>query len=240
MFGGCNAHNFISDHSYISPADGLLRFEFSDAAASLTGLFNAKGKRSIGQRRTGLLRDILQHDELYKNYPEVAAVPFELYWWHKRGKVALIDSQLVKLEPAIDESPEKTLGSLCHEVQHVIQLIEGFSDGGSSDYFYAVLRHQHLKQSGQSYLTGEESRVLRQQADDTYYNLPGEKEARDVSKRRSWSMEQRLAEPPVNVKLADDKTGVTFAPRETLSVRERLALAFLARKRRQLTGASPR
>lgn len=240
MFGGRNAHNFNPDHSYISPADGLLRFEFSDAAASLTGLFNAKGKRSIGQCRTGLLGNILQHDELYKHYPEIAAIQFELYWQRKRGKIALVDSQLVKLEPAIDEPPEKTLGSLCHEVQHVIQLIEGFSDGGSSDYFYAVLRHQHLKQSSQSYLTSEESRVLRQQADDTYYNLSGEKEARDVSKRRSWSMEQRLAEAPVNAKLADDKTGVTFALRESLILRERLALAFLARKRRQLIGVSPK
>lgn len=239
MFGGRNAHHFNPDHSYISPADGLLRFEFSDAAASLTGLFNAKGKRVIGQCRTGLLGQILQHDELYKHYPEVAAVPFELYWRHERGKVALVDSQLVKLQPAIDEPPDKTLGSLCHEVQHVIQLIEGFSDGGSSDYFYAVLRHEHLKQNGKRSLTIEESRRLRQQADNAYYNLPGEKEARDVSKRLNWNLEQRRAEPPVNARLAGDKTGVTYAPRENLTVKERLALAFLARKRRQLLGSTP-
>ncbi len=239
MFGGINAHNFISDHSYISPADGLLRFEFSDAAASLTGLFNAKGKRVIGQCRNGLLGHILQHDELYKHYPEVAAIPFELYWRRQRGEDSVLNSQLIKLQPAIDDPPNKTLSSLCHEVQHVIQLIEGFSDGGDPDHIYAVLRRQHLKLSGERYLTGEESRRLSQQADDAYYNLPGEKEARDVSKRLNWNLEQRRAEPPVNARLADDKTCVTYAPRETLTVKERLALAFLARKRRQLLGSTP-
>lgn len=233
MFGGQNALYCPRERLYVSPADNLQRFEFSDADAKLAGFLLHSRQRNIGQRRSGQLRQILEHEQLYKHYPELQMVPFELYWTSRPPEAQVQNGHLL-LHAGVTDTGATIRRHICHEAQHLIQMIEGFSGGGDPDAIFNRLIGYHRRINGKKVESSELRRVFRKQAHQSYRDMPGEKEARDTEARMDWPMKLRLANPPVNAKLAEDETGVTFKPREIPGPRERLALAQLNRNRRQL------
>lgn len=233
MFGGIHALHCPQDRLYTSPADNLPRFEFSDADARFDGFLLHDRQRSIGQRRAGWLGEILRHDELYRHYPELARIRFVLTWAKNRQE-AQVSGGEVQVIAAIDGDGQKTRKHLCHEAQHLIQMIEGFSPGGSPEHIFNRLANVHKKVTKQVTLDPKLRQAFEDRAYTSYRNLPGEKEAWDVEARIDWSMEQRLATLPVNARLAEDDSGVTFAPRKDPSPHTRVLLARFAQLRRQL------
>jgi len=235
MFGGINALHCPQNRLYTSPADNLPRFEFSDKDCAISGFLLHNRQRSIGQKRAGLLGDIFDHPLLYRHYPEIAQTPFELQW-HRKFAGASFKSEKLYCKPGIASDSTQLRRMFCHEAQHIVQLIENFSNGGSSQAIFNEMAARHRAATGERHPGIDTARKFRREAETRYLNLPGEKEAYDAEHRLDWDDAQRAATPPVNARLSDGADGVYFAPRET-GMNSRMALAYFSKMRRRLLKA---
>ena len=80
-----------------------------------------------------LLRDFLQHDDLFRAYPYLNRVSL-VFDDLDPGQSGYFDgrSNTIVLSNSLRNQPESTL---VHEIQHVIQKVEGFSRGSSPEYW---------------------------------------------------------------------------------------------------------
>ena len=119
-----------------------------------------------------VLSDIIEHEELFENYPQLRNAPirFDKLPQGDKGNYNPITNELT-LNRSLRDAPEDTL---VHEIQHALQSIEGFSEGASPEYW---------KRNAPA---GEERSAYQ-----LYRNTAGEIEARDVTARRKMSEEQR-------------------------------------------------
>lgn len=116
-------------------ADSRWRFEIKD---NLKAIDLSKLKSAAVR-----LQNIYTNDTLYEHYPELKNVPVRLadlggaYGKTISGEIR-IDKKLLKT------SPDRAKETLLHEMQHVIQRIEGFARGGDPttaiDRVYGLLR----------------------------------------------------------------------------------------------------
>lgn len=132
-----------------------------------------------------LLRDFLKHDELFKEYPylnRVSLVFDELGY----GEKGFFDrrSNTIVLSDSLIGTAEDTL---IHEIQHVIQKIEGFASGSSPKYWNERMENGYSKR----WASGEEM-----MPSELYRNTAGEIEARDAAARRSLTAEERRGRKP--------------------------------------------
>ena len=106
-------------------ADGRWRFEMDDSAAA----FDPRGIDALKAGKSVVLKDLLNHPELYKMYPSAGDITVG------RETRALYngayDDDARKLSVNIDRPEKDALGSVLHEVQHHIQRQEGFAKGGN-------------------------------------------------------------------------------------------------------------
>lgn len=143
MFAGRNALFFDiaqqCGRTYISPADGLSRFEISDRDAQLrpATLRQIEQVKGNGQRLTPTLGQLLQHAELFRHYPELQHVETLITRGH--NETAEVSRARIRLELTRESSPARILSVTLHEVQHYIQMIEGFSAGGSPAHQFGLL-----------------------------------------------------------------------------------------------------
>ena len=123
-------------------ADGKWRFEISDKDAFVnTNIFN---------NRSYVLEDVLVHDKLYEAYPELARVETSVdedlkdtptmaalvYSYEDRYNNPTSLPFKLKINPdALSKSSDELKSILLHEVQHMIQRLEGFATGGSPKFF---------------------------------------------------------------------------------------------------------
>lgn len=127
------------DTGWFKGADEKWRFEISDADAEIANGLAYKGTpvgpaaSKLIQRldRPLVLADVLDHPALYAAYPALAEygvtfVPESVV----EGNGLINDRQILVSE---DLSGHEVLSTLLHEVQHGIQTIEGFAQGGSVD-----------------------------------------------------------------------------------------------------------
>ena len=138
--------------------DGLFRFEINDSKAQIlpqeparvsgTNALNKhitdkESYEALGmpEQYTGpkitVLADVLKHDELFENYPQIENIPVFVdtsmkadmlgYFTKVNGK------PVIAVNSTIAKDPQKFKSTLLHEVQHYIQNIEGF-EGGTNLY----------------------------------------------------------------------------------------------------------
>ncbi len=131
------------------------------------------------------LQDFLKHDDLYRAYPKLRHMslifrPMSIedygYYSPKDGAIVM-NSDLIG-------APEKTL---IHEIQHIIQSMEGFARGASPKYWNDRMEEGFSKKNA----AGEEMLP-----NELYRNTAGEIEARDVAERRNLSAEERRNRMP--------------------------------------------
>lgn len=131
------------------------------------------------------LQDFLKHDDLYRAYPKLRHMslifrPMSIedygYYSPKDGAIVM-NSDLIG-------APEKTL---IHEIQHIIQSMEGFARGASPKYWNDRMEEGVSKKNA----AGEEMLP-----NELYRNTAGEIEARDVAARRNMSADERRARMP--------------------------------------------
>jgi hypothetical protein len=205
-------------------ADGKVRFEIPDTAAKVKlenfTPFNFDGTPGrIGAE--GTLKELLDHPELFKNYPFLERTKVTLVLDPNLGTVATgyhrNDINEIVLQA---ENKDALISTLMHEIQHAIQIKEGFNTGGSANTISDVIAGKYsgaqvnLKKPGEIYsdsdiksgslLESQLKRVgrLKPGSDPLsqnylqYLHLAGEQEARQVGERALMTPEQLLATPP--------------------------------------------
>ena len=98
--------------------DGAWKFEIGDSKARLNPNFKSGGR----------LGELLEHEELFKAYPELKDIKIKKISDEGGEKLGYYDPN--KKEIAINNIGDKS--TLMHEVQHAIQEIEGFAKGSGA------------------------------------------------------------------------------------------------------------
>lgn len=139
MMLGKNAKNFSRAKGKMSALwDKKQRFEISDAKADIKDdwIFQSDFDKDYK------LSDVLDHPELYKEYPELKNIPLNVddnisatAEYLPGGNITLNMKKIGKLMDATGEFKKPPKEALLHEIQHVIQDIEGFARGGSPSDF---------------------------------------------------------------------------------------------------------
>lgn len=193
--------------------DNKWRFEIDDSGAKLL--------RDTG---SGTLGDFLDHPVLYKNYPGLEKIQVEVdidpATQKRRGYFDGATNTLHINKKLKDENFKETL---MHELQHLIQRVEGFERGSNLDVAYRdefINAYKALKntpqfkqlQTYESRVEAIENEILKKgkrttNADEpakrlydavhaTYSDVVGENEARNTADRRDLIEIERQLQPP--------------------------------------------
>jgi len=125
-------------------SEGRWKNEISDHQAKFNPekLEDYKAPKEFGKIRAGYLGDVLDHEKLFKVYPELKDVlVVETPIMEKKGFYGMFDSNVntIYINPKIVNDPEKIKSTMLHEIQHWIQFKEGFTIGTPNE-IEAVLK----------------------------------------------------------------------------------------------------
>jgi hypothetical protein len=171
LYGGEGATGFNdASRKFSMMTDKKPRFEIDDSKLKLKNLPQEKQ----GTKNT-YLSDILDHDELYKQYPEFKnmMVKINIDPEMKKSGGSFVPGEDRKHLGLFNTEPEITIRarnnaevkkSIIHEIQHAIQEKEGFAKGGSpqAPYEYGELKN----------LIQKEKEFLKKNADYLDLNNP--------------------------------------------------------------------
>jgi len=150
---GRSREDIWNETGWYRGVDGKWRFEIDDGKSKLRlGLFSKyKFSTSPNIRRSfeGRLGDVLVHPHIFNAYPELrdwkVDISFDVgpdtwgYVDHHTGLVGrasgLTDPATMSIRVSSGLGVEPTIRTLIHEMQHVIQEIEDFSQGGNPGNF---------------------------------------------------------------------------------------------------------
>lgn len=186
-----------------SPLDGKWRYEIDDSKAEFITL-PSRG------RATGNLIDVLRFPQLFAAYPQLKDVKVEIRLKPDEATSSgHVQGNAIAVLAPDDAS---AMSVLLHEVQHVIQAIEGFAEGGSvsgaHDYVFEFMDElEKVRQEAiNEHFGGDRARYDRSETVDpalfwqvekmmqeeaavrVYLRFGGEIEARNVQRRRGDSM----------------------------------------------------
>lgn len=113
-------------------ADGKWRYEIPDFR--MKNGWTTDWNEVEGGVRQKELSDVVDAPELFGAYPRLAKLNVEIGQLPENtaGYYA-VDSNTIRLPEDATETPDATLSTLIHEVQHAIQHIEGFATGASTE-----------------------------------------------------------------------------------------------------------
>lgn len=199
QYGGERAAGWPeAEGKFSSLYDGMQRFEIDDSKAALTALV---GEGTTGHRP---LDSILEHDELYKQYPGIKDLRTRVTIDPKAMAVGNLNLMGIEVV-APNKAEAKNI--LIHEVQHWIQNHEGFARGGNfivdqikakfPDEFKAEL--SAVKNNPLWQWKPEDTppgALEKSAAFKVYERHAGEIEARDTADRTGLTAEQRAKTPP--------------------------------------------
>lgn len=141
LASGQDSDEVREDTGWFKGVDGKWRFEINDASASLKNLRQDEDDLASGRAyRATSLSDVLEHPALFAAYPHLRSLDVIVHI--EPGKVTkgsfeegtAGDDLYFGRSPQIAVSAsteQEALGVLLHEIQHAIQLAEGFASGGS-------------------------------------------------------------------------------------------------------------
>ena len=156
--------------------DDKWRFEISDEASTFRP----------GYRKGKTVGDVLEHGVLFDNYPSLANIG--IIW--RSDLPEKVFGGYSHAENAFHLNGKRTLqeirSTLLHELQHAVQVIEGFARGGSphDKAFMSAVAAMGVD-------VNDRDAVI-----DAYERLLGEVEARDVQARAALTAEELRERPP--------------------------------------------
>lgn len=188
--------------------DGKWRFEISDRTMKYLAPNITSGK----------ITDFVRHSVLFRNYPQLQNVMVYADITED-GVAGSTEGNEIHINPSFDETEIKK--TLIHELQHMVQEIEGFAPGSNPTAAYAELfitAKQMLEERGAlDSIQGYEAKVdavekeilarfgkLNASEEDSmahaitrvYDHSVGEKEARNTEERINLSSSERAARAP--------------------------------------------
>lgn len=118
--------------------DGKWRFEIDD---SKMHFINHREE----SRRTWKLDELIRHDALFAAYPELRDYTVLNFGISDDVEAAFYPGlNRITLDPRLNRAEKRA--ALIHEIQHAIQLIEGFTAGATTDYWRGSLKTAEEKQ----------------------------------------------------------------------------------------------
>lgn len=187
-------------------ADSKWRYEISDdqagvvpAGQTFSEIHGDAYMRAAADGRQGAtVGDVLQHDALFAAYPQLHSIPVELVPADSRATARFLrrsGQDVVQVAAGVPR--DRVASAMLHELQHAIQLREGFAVGGSA-------------QSGVE--------ALQSDGSSDYRRLAGEVEARNVQTRQRMTPAQRaLAGPDLTSDTRAADVIVTFNGRDVVN-----------------------
>jgi hypothetical protein len=197
FIGGPSAMEYLDAHRngrVFEGPDGKPRFEVSDEGMQL--------KQDAYNGKVGKLGDIIDHPELFKQYPDLKDVKTRVYidknypdgqrgsYDHKTGEITVHARNMYEAE-----------STLLHEIQHAIQGKEGFVQGGSIDQ---IRLNKEYQADMEKYVATQKAKGIikpdwelradfdtAERALGQYKRLAGEAEARAVAKRMNMTDAER-------------------------------------------------
>ena len=141
--------------------DNKPRFEFSDAEAAFTEAFNNLPESQLfGDKQTLKLGDVLQHDELFKYYPDAANIEIV----KRKGFMDMGGLQgwfnPESNEIGVTPYAKDPLSTVLHEVQHWIQMREGFATGGNENAVFEALTPEQKTRIAEKAMTAAQEAVV--------------------------------------------------------------------------------
>jgi len=177
-------------------AEGMWRKEFSDAKAKL----NLDNLISTGKGfKIGQLGDLLEHEELFKAYPEARSMMVRISedlrssgGQRARG-LYNPEFNFIALNKSL--SPQEMKSTLMHEIQHWVQRKEGFAVSAPSD-FLPEFKEQFIKEATEKLkgnkFVSQNPESLRDYAEYIFYKAQAsEVEARNTQTRLGMSSKER-------------------------------------------------
>lgn len=157
--------------------DKKWRYEISDKDASLNEISELKTEEEIVDGKLikwVKLGELLNHDKLYKAYPQLVNIDVALGDGGDGVKAFTVKGK-IGLNTSILKEPRETISSLMHEIQHLIQNKEGFASGGSS----SVYKEDYRKLSGEIEARNTQARL---ELSEEERKALSPKETRDIAK----------------------------------------------------------
>ena len=160
-------------------------------------------------RGNARLEDILVHDELFQNYPQLrrTGIRFADLEPGVRGEYRP-ETNEITLDNSVRNAPKDTL---IHEIQHAIQRAEGFATGSSTEYWrkrlengfdnrtHAELAHAESLQRQYDVMETQDPEFMRE-AEELYATVP------DMPRGKvDWDTMEQIEEDPVEWREFDAK-----------------------------------
>lgn len=166
--GGADSETVRRETGWYRGYDGKWRFEIDDSKMRFIN-------RREESRRTWKLDELIRHDALFAAYPELRNYTV-LNFAFEDGINGVFSPGLnrIMLNPNLDRAGKRA--ALIHEIQHAIQVIEGFAAGSSTDYWQDAFVTDEEKRTERHLL--ELSRKNRLLEEDMYRLLEDTPDAR--------------------------------------------------------------
>lgn len=167
------------------PIDKKWRFEIDDSKSKFIDASDEVVNATLGEGAK--LSEVFQHEELFRQYPELADVKFQVA--DLGADYGIANSDTIILNKKL--SGDKARATLLHEIQHMIQTSEGFSEG--SNVQFVLDKHPAVIKARKE---GKSLEELNQLAFRFYEGKNGEIEARLVEDRMDMPADLRRIYPP--------------------------------------------
>lgn len=136
--GGADSETVRRETGWYRGYDGKWRFEIDD---SKMHFINHREE----SRRTWKLDELIRHDALFAAYPELRDYTVLNFGISDDVEAAFYPGlNRITLDPRLSHAEKRA--ALIHEIQHAIQLIEGFTAGATTDYWRGSLKTAEEKQ----------------------------------------------------------------------------------------------
>lgn len=130
------------------------------------------------QRGNARLADIIQHDVLFENYPQLEDVRIKLVDLDRATGAYAVDGSEIMIDEDLfrnEYQEAKRDGTLIHEIQHAIQDIEGFAMGSNFDMINAAISATEDEvRSADKYYESAADDLLDALDETGYFNKYGE------------------------------------------------------------------
>jgi hypothetical protein len=193
LTAGVNPRDTYLETGAWNGPEGMMRYEIPDVDSVL----NKPALKAINEATpmTAPLKDVLDHPELYKAYPELAEIPvtFNPSGTHT-GSFTPPTGAFTPPNSSIMVSgndPVQVHSVLLHEIQHAVQNKEGFTPGWSPEGA-TYLRNDLVRKADQTGMSSGKIKdfLVNFNPYDAYRRAAGEVEARAVQARAGLTPEQ--------------------------------------------------
>lgn len=228
---GVSQDKILKETGWFKGTDGNWKFEIDDSKSTLGRV--AANKNFLKDVEAGKLegkifgiQDFFNHPELFKAYPalkniDVSVLPKDSGWggimYINKNDEGRVVGYSIKLAPEMFKNPDNLRSVLLHELQHAVQVKEGFAQGafypdrintGWEENIRFLAKDvdaikskinpwteadidTYVKFNKAKKLQKEMESVGLKEAQANYRRTAGEVEARNVEARRSMSAEER-------------------------------------------------